>query len=166
MELKTRLLASVFGWTLGALLLVLPACSRNSGSSPQGGSVTVSPTQESIQRDFVNVSCVGCHSQPTSKNRNVGLGDISALVVGHPHDHEAGTMPRMIILPGCPKQSLFLSILKEGKMPPRGAISQATLQAIETWIISLKPDAGKSCESDEPNDDESGTDEPEGGSGR
>lgn len=151
-----------FGFVLVA---ILTSCSRNSEPAPQGGSVTVLPTKESIQRDFVNVSCVGCHTQPTAKNRNVALSDIGAIIVGAPHDHTANPMPRMLIVPGCPKQSFFLSILKEGKMPPGGqqTVPAATLQAIETWITSLKPDAGNSCNSDEPEDNEPDPDEPGGG---
>lgn len=157
---------TVVSFMLAPMLLALSACSRTSEPIPQGGAVTVSPTQESIQRDFVNVSCLGCHRQATSKNRNVALSDIGSIIVGTPHDHNASPMPRMLIVPGCPKQSFFLSILKEGKMPPGGqeTIPMATLEAIETWITSLKPDAGNDCNSDEPQDNHPDPDEP--GDGR
>lgn len=160
-----RLMTRASRWGFAVLLSLLSGCSRSSEPTPQGGAVTISPTQESIQRDFVNVTCVGCHRQATAKNRNVALSDIGSIIAGKPHDHDAGPMPRMIIIPGCPKQSLFLSILKEGKMPPAGTstIPSETIQAIEAWIKNLNPDPGNSCNSDEPQDHDPDPDEPGGG---
>lgn len=151
---------AVLGWGLIVLFPLLSACGEKSGSSPQG--VTISPTQESIQRDFVNVSCLSCHTQATPKNRYVNLNDIMALTKPVDHTIDPEHHHRVLILPGCPKQSLFLSILKEGKMPPAPSdpISAATIQALESWIVSLKPNAGTSCNSDEPVDTNPGPDEP------
>ncbi len=157
---RTKFIWTAVAWGF-VLFPVLSACSASSGSSPQGASA-ISPTRESIQRDFVNVSCLRCHTQETVKNRYVDLTDIMNLTQPGDHNTEAGHHHRVLIVPGCPKQSLFLGILKEGKMPPGGAetIPVSTLQALETWIVSLKPDAGKSCNSDEPQDNQPGPDEP------
>lgn len=166
MEPRTRLFSKsstlVWGAVLSALFLLLSACSGSSGSSPQSGLLTVSPTRESIQQNLVNVSCLRCHTQATAKNRYVNLTDIMTLTVPGDHATEEGHHHRVLILPGCPKQSLFLSLLKEGKMPPTPAdsVPMATLKAIEDWIISLKPDAGTTCEGDEPQDTEPGPGEP------
>lgn len=144
---------SAAGWGLLLLLPLLGACGKNSGSTPQGGPITVAPTLEGLQKNFVDVSCVKCHTSATAKNRWVDLTDILALTKAGDHTTEAGHHHRILIQPGCPKQSLFLSILKEGKMPPSGdAVPASTLQALETWIVSLKPNAGTSCNSDEPQD--------------
>lgn len=148
---------SHFVFSVGAGLVV--ACSGG-GPALQTGETRVSPTQESIQRDFVNVACLECHRMPTAKNRNVGLSDIGAILENGSHDHGTTFVARKIIRPGCPKQSLFLSILKEGKMPPKGKVPGETLDAIETWITSLDPAAEKTCERDEPTDGEKQPGEP------
>lgn len=104
------------------------------------------PTLESIQQEFVNNRCVTCHKTATSQNRHVALKDLRTIIEGRgePHSHV-----RKIIKPGCPKQSFFLSIIREGKMPPRETVRDDDVAAIEKWIISLKPDAGPTCD-DEP----------------
>lgn len=143
------------------LLLFLSACNR---TETKGNEEKLEATAQSIQRTFVNVSCVSCHTQNTTANRNVVLTDITRIIEepGQPHEH--GKM-RMLIKPGCPKESFFLSIMKEGKMPPKPSekVSADTVKVIEDWIISLKPNAGKYCNSDEPPDKPGGGDEPGGG---
>lgn len=136
----------------GALTVVLVGCNYTSRKHSQSSPVVVQSTRESIQRDFVNVYCLGCHTQANAKNRFVDLTDIVKLAEPGDHTTEAGHHHRVLVQPGCPKQSLFLSILKEGKMPPRPAepVPAETLRSIESWIVSLKPDAGDSCNGDEP----------------
>ncbi len=159
MESMRRRTAAL-GWGLVVLFPLLSACSGNSGSSSQG--VTVSPTRESIQRNFVNVSCLQCHAQATPKNRYVDVTDILTLTKPGDHTTDAGHHHRVLIKPGCPKQSLFFSILKEGRMPPPPSdpIPAATIQALDDWIVSLKPNPGTGCNSDEPVDTNPGPDEP------
>ncbi|MBI1861176.1 MAG: hypothetical protein HYR96_09695 [Deltaproteobacteria bacterium] len=129
--------------------VVLSACS----GGPKDGEQKVSqkpvlPTLESIQVDFVNNQCIACHQVASASNRHVALNDLSQIIEGGggPHSHI-----RRIIKPGCPKQSFFLSILKEGKMPkpPAAPVAPDVLDAIEKWIVSLNPTAGPTCD-DEP----------------
>jgi hypothetical protein len=128
----------------GAVVVGVAACSYSKDKAPEAATA-VQPTRESIQRDFVAGTCLRCHRTPTELNRFVDLNDIGKLT-------EAGHHRPAAVIPGCPKQSLFLSILREGKMPPLAAepIPETTLKAIEDWIVSLRPDAGDSCNGDEP----------------
>lgn len=113
-------------------------------------------TQDSIQRNFVNRSCVSCHTEATASNRHVSLTDISKVIEKPGHDHSGGAHIRYLIKPGCPKQSFFLSIIREGKMPPREKIASDIIKTIEDFIISLNPQAqsGKLCDDDEPGGDD------------
>lgn len=123
-------------------------------------------TLESIQRDLVNESCLGCHSVASDTNHHVDLSNVSKLLDGASHDSGSSEHKTTILVPGCPQQSLFLSIMKEGKMPPPPAskIAGEALQAVETWIESLNQNADLDCDSDEPrsqdqpDDDEPGDD--------
>ena len=121
------------------------------------------PDLKSIQTVFISKKCVSCHAEATERNRFVVLTEISQIIEktdkkdGHQHHLNEATpladqVRKNLIKPGCPKQSFFLSIMKEGKMPPPPSkVSPDELKIIEQWITSLKPDAGKSC-SDEPGD--------------
>lgn len=110
-------------------------------------------TQESIQRNLVNRSCVSCHLDATVKNRYVSLVDIGS-VIEKPGSSPSGR--RYLIKPGCPKESFFLSIIREGKMPPAPAqsISTEEIQVIEEFIRDLNPSATSETCSDEPPDSE------------
>lgn len=102
-----------------------------------------------IQR-FVDGACVRCHMQSTAANRYVSLIDISELIEKPGNDHGSGHQhTRFLIKPGCPKESFFLSIIKEGKMPPGGGVSAQTMQSIAEFITSLNPHPGTECD-DEP----------------
>lgn len=151
---------------VGVLALALVSC----GKTPTDGTTVagdppvqpapipkereLKPTLQSIQADFVNVKCISCHMTATDKNRYVVLTDLSKLIEGGGHTHGPGGTHhhRHLIKPGCPKQSFFLSILKEGKMPPPPAqkISEKELNVISDWITGLKPSAD--CKDDEPPD--------------
>lgn len=142
-----------------ATLGVISACAK-SKDRPQGEpnpspveiESQMTPDLKSIQSEFVNKKCLSCHSQPTEKNRFVALSDISQIIAGIGHTYESSHMRRNLIMSGCPKQSLFLSIIKEGKMPPSENVSAVILRTIEEWIVSLKPSAGRACQDDEPPD--------------
>ncbi len=138
-----------FGVLAVSLLFILIGCNRTEIKAIDRRKLEA--TTQSIQRNFVNVSCVRCHAQAATVNRNVALGDISKIIEADGHVHEHGSM-RLLIKPGCPKQSFFLSIMKEGKMPPspEAKVSTETLKVIEDWIVSLKPNAGNACNDDEP----------------
>jgi hypothetical protein len=120
------------------------------------------PTLASIQMDFVDRRCVSCHQEATATNRHVKLTNFMEIVEGTGHP-PGGAHVRKIIKPGCPKESFFHSIMREGKMPPPPAPkpSPEWLKAMADWITSLKPGAicddepggGDPDEGDEPNDD-------------
>ena len=139
-----------------------PKKEEDKPAPPSETPAKLEPSLKSIQTIFVTKKCLSCHTEATERNRNVVLTDLSLLIEktnndgGHQHHLKdsipLGQMRKNLIKPGCPKESFFLSIMKEGKMPPPP--SKATpeeLKIIEQWITSLKPDAGKSC-SDEPGD--------------
>ncbi len=88
------------------------------------------------------------------------MADIATSIEKPGHDHGTGAHPRYLIKPGCPKQSFFLSIIREGKMPPAPAekISPETIKAIEQFIIALDPKAGKMCDDEPPDSDGPGSD--------
>jgi|GEM_PF-1817699 len=115
------------------------------------------PTLASIQKDFVDRKCVSCHQEATSANRHVKLASLMEIVEGTGHP-PGGAHVRKIIKPGCPKESFFHSIMREGKMPPPPAPkpTQEWLKAMSDWITSLKP--GAICD-DEPGGGDDG-DEP------
>lgn len=142
------------------LLLTLVSCNYSDRKQPQSGEFSVEATRESIQRNVVNVSCLRCHTQATPRNHGVELTDILSLTSA-PEHAPGGHHHSALILPGCPKQSLFVSILKEGKMPPppEQPLPATTIATIETWITSLKP--GTNCNSDEPGGPDSDGNEPE-----
>lgn len=134
------------------------------GNNIPAMSLTVEPTMESIQRNLVDKNCVSCHQSATSSNRFIALGDLAIVIQtpgGH-QDHDG--MRHDLISPGCPSQSFFYTIMREGKMPtpPATKVSEENLKTVEKWIISLRPDAGPTCGSDddEPGDDGGGDDEP------
>ncbi len=132
----------VFDWIKkGALENSLP------GPAPEP---TPQATLTSIQKDFVNKKCVSCHQEATASNRHIKLTDLMEIVEGTGHS-SGGAHVRKIIKPGCPKESFFHSIMREGKMPPPPADkpSQEWLKAIAEWIAALKP--GAICD-DEPGD--------------
>lgn len=148
------------GIALGFGLLTLAACNQSTTKVPESGPLRVQANRESIQRDFVNGTCLRCHGEATARNHFVDLRDIARHTAprnpgaedGH-HHHEP------LIKAGCPKESLFLAVLKSGEMPPRPSdpVPAETLQAIETWIRSLDPQAA--C-SDEPGTGDGQDDEP------
>jgi hypothetical protein len=142
---------SMIGGLATALLFSISACNW---VEVKGAELRVSPTLQSVQRDFVDRACLRCHVQSTTANRNVDLTDIARLVEKAGHHHGDAEHTRFLIKPGCPKQSLFLSIIREGKMPPPPAprISAENINAIAEYITSLDPKAN--CESDEPPDDD------------
>lgn len=122
---------------------------------------SLKPSQESIQIQLVEKSCVSCHESATSKNRHVDLRDIGKIIEGeHNHATDSDHSRTALVKPGCPKQSFFLSIMREGKMPPPPApsIESKSLNIVEIWIKGLKD--VENCEPDEPGDDEIGDDEP------
>jgi len=145
-------------------LALFSSCNRIEHKvSPQ----KLEPTAASIQRSIMNGRCVRCHLDSRKENGYIPLTDFTVLVEdGKPHDHSSHK--RFLIKPGCPKQSVFMSILRKGKMPPPpdAALSEGEFDVIEKWITSLKPEAEKLCESDEPVDSvppgggEPGGDEP------
>ena len=112
----------------------------------------LTPDIQSIQSDFVNQRCLSCHSEPTSRNQNVWLGDIFQIIEGNPIRFPGAR--QNLIKPGCPKQSFFLMILKAQKMPPtpNPPVDASTLKVLEDWITSLDPNAGTACDGDEPGD--------------
>lgn len=118
---------------------------------------------ESIQENLVDRDCKSCHQGASRQNRNVDLTDIAAIIVSSEHAHEPDGARRDLIKPGCPQQSFFLSIMREGKMPPKPAsrVDDAKLQAVERWIKSLAPDV--ICESDEPGGNDGVDDDEPGG---
>lgn len=140
------------------LFLILPlslaGCARSAPSLVTSKDLPIpekiTPTAESIQRNFVDKKCLSCHMQAIESNRFVVLKDITQLIEGT----TGGSGRKNLIKPGCPKGSFFLSIMKEEKMPPPsyGRIESDTLRAIEEWIVGLDPNAGSSCSGDEPPD--------------
>lgn len=137
-----------------SLLLALAGCNY---THPKVSEENIQANLESIQRDFVDVRCVRCHTEATAANRYVSLIDITQSIETPKSGPES--RPRYLIKPGCPKQSFFLSIIKEGKMPPGGGVSPKAIEAIEKYITSLNPHAGTDC-SDEPPGDETDPGEP------
>ena len=141
------------GWVVCFVLLLVSCHREQVGATDERLEATV----DSIQRNFVNRHCLECHLTATAANRYVSLSDLSTLIekTGDGHSHH----PRFLIKPGCPRESFFLSILKEGKMPPAPAqkVSAEAINTIERWIISLHPNG--SCD-DEPQDTSGGGDEP------
>ena len=149
-------------WSHAFFLLLLAACNRaQTGASDQ----KLEATTESVQRAFVNQSCLKCHTVAKDTNRNVALADINTLIEpeGHVH-HHGDPAVRFLVKPGCPKKSFFLSILREGKMPPPPGlkISEEKLQVIEAWITSLKPNAVCEDLEEPPDSPTPGGDEPGG----
>jgi len=145
------------GLALGLIGLTLSSCSGDAGTnSPivKGPPKELFPTLQSVQTDFVNDRCLSCHQTATAQNRQVALVDIALLIEGNGHNHGHGNTGRHLIKPGCPKQSFFLSVMREGKMPPPPGekVPSETLKIVETWIVELKPNAGNSCNDDEPPD--------------
>ena len=147
----------------GVLILpvaVLLSCAKPSGDSapapqaPPQVEAKISPTIQSIQHDFVDKKCLSCHGQATERNRYVALSDLGSIMDVGSHSHHPNEMRRDLIKPGCPKQSFFLSIMREGKMPRGEKVDEETLKTIEQWITGLKPDAGSTCNfsGDEPPD--------------
>ena len=112
------------------------------------------PTLLSVQKDISNKRCLSCHVDASDKNRFVSLIDLGQIIETSSHAHVHDGVRRNLIKPGCPKQSFFLSIIKEGKMPPQPLerLSAEELKAVEDWITSLNPNAVLSCVSDEPPD--------------
>lgn len=112
----------------------------------------LAPDLQSIQSDFVNPRCLSCHSEPTSRNQNVWLGDIFQIIEGNPIRFPGAR--QNLIKPGCPKQSFLMMILKSQKMPPlpNPPVNAATIKILEDWIVSLDPNAGTTCDGDEPGD--------------
>lgn len=155
----TWLIASSF-------FLMLSACSRQepkASSDPQKASDSrVVASLESIQRNFVNTTCIECHTGATATNRYVSLVDISTLIEKPGTKPSGGPKARYLIKPGCPKQSLFLSIMREGKMPKSGGVPQEIIHTIDTFIKNLDPNAGKKCDEGEPPDEYLPSDEPGG----
>lgn len=138
--------------SFGIVLGIVVGCNYSQRKTPLGGAAVVLATRESIQQDFVGGSCLRCHTQANAKNRYVDLTDIMTLTQPGDHNTEAGHHHRVLIVPGCPKLSFFVSILKEGKMPPTPdeRVLPETIEAIEDWIVSLRPNPGTACDSDEP----------------
>ena len=153
---------------LSASVLALTACRGKSSSSnstppPQPQSdptpapapdpkpdrpnlpLTLQPTLGSIQHELVDKKCVACHSEASVANRHVALSDLSKVIlppnVPAAHDH---TDPRFarndLVREGCPDQSFFYTIMKEGTMPPRAQhVSAEDLTTVASWIKSLGP---------------------------
>ncbi len=137
------------------LALTLASCDKKPGEGALEikDAAELKPTIDSVQQNFVNVRCISCHELPTAKNRHVSLARLSETIEGNGQNPTGGHI-RQLIKPGCPKQSLFSSILREGKMPPppMAKIEEKEIQIIEDWIRSLNPKA--TCEdSGEPPDD-------------
>lgn len=121
--------------------------------------------EESIQNDLVNTRCLSCHGGASEANRNVDLRNIGLLVRGRHHGpgHVSDGSRHGLIVPGCPDESFFYTIMKQGNMPPAPAerVSAETLKIVEDWIISLKKDGDPECGDDEPPDTvQDGSDEP------
>jgi len=95
------------------------------------------PTTESVQAKVVNEKCIKCHSSAQSRNHNVDLHDIAAIVKS---DGQVGTA---VVKAGCPSQSAFYTEISTGKMPPAASakISSDDIAAVSAWITSLKPGA-------------------------
>ncbi len=118
--------------------------------NPTPSSAPLEATGSSVQQQFINKFCIGCHSEATSKNRNTNLSNLTALVDdGSP----AGTkgLPKKIILAGCAQKSFLLNIVKEKKMPPppASAVSADTVAILTTWIVSLKSKKPDPCKDDD-----------------
>ena len=136
------------------------------GNNPPPLSLTVEPTMESIQKNLVDKNCVSCHQSATSANRLIALGDLSVVIQTPDAHHDHNSMRQDLIKPGCPNQSFFYTIMREGKMPPPPTteVSEENLKTVEQWIVSLRPDAGPTCDhdDDEPGDDSGGDDDEPG----
>ena len=89
----------------------------------------------------------------------VDLSDLGKVIAAGEHSHQPTDL-RKIVVPGCPQESLFLSVMRENIMPPppREQVSPTELTIVEQWIKALDPQA--KCGQDEPNDGTSSTDEP------
>lgn len=108
--------------------------------------LTLQPTVDSVQHELVDKKCVACHAEGSASNGHVLLTDLNKVIlppnVTAPHDHTDPHFARAdLVREGCPEQSFFYTIMKEGKMPlgPAGHISVADLATVEAWIKSLGP---------------------------
>lgn len=122
--------------------------------------VELEPNAASIQSELVGKRCVSCHTEATHANRHVDLSDVA----------KGGSWLR----PGCPSQSLFLSVLKDGKMPPAPAarLEGSKVDIVARWIEDMvkaedrhcedtdEPGTGDGGEPGEPGSDDGGDDEP------
>jgi len=118
------------------ILVLFTSCKKAEKSSSDAPLVDL---KTQIQTGLVNVSCTGCHAEPTARNHQVDLSDVSK-----------GIKPAnpAYIIPGCPDQSLFYTEMKVGSMPPRGPqVDAAWLAKVKDWISGLPKVAN--C-SDEP----------------
>jgi len=116
--------------------------------APPVVALVLESTQESIQKNLVDSKCLSCHQEAKATNRNVDLRDIGKLF-----GNLSSSQRKDLIIPGCPKESMFLSILREGKMPPNSAtkISEQDMKVIENWIKGFPPQR-TNCNPDEPPD--------------
>lgn len=143
-----------------------PESEGGSGESPSGDPQTVpvppkapaakvelEPNAASVQSELVGKRCISCHVQATHANRHVDLSDVT----------KGGSWMR----PGCPNQSLLLSVLKEGKMPPPPAarLQPSDVAIVARWIEDMVLPEDRRCEdSDEPGADDGGAEPGEPGS--
>ena len=86
------------------ILVLFTSCKKAEKSSSDAPLVDL---KTQIQTGLVNVSCTGCHAEPTARNHQVDLSDVSK-----------GIKPAnpAYIIPGCPDQSLFYTEMKVGSM--------------------------------------------------
>lgn len=82
-----------------------------------------------IQRETLNPSCVRCHSGPAAKS-GVSLSAYGELMDGR----TSKGLP--LVVPGDVTKSELVRVLRQGVMPPSGAVSDGQIAAIEKWIAA------------------------------
>lgn len=113
--------------------------------APQPEKIELQGNSASIQSELVTKRCISCHSEATHANRHVDLSDV--------------TKAASWLRPGCPDQSLLLSVLKDGKMPPAPAarVEAADIEVVARWIEAMVSVEDRHCEdTDEPGRDDGG----------
>jgi mono/diheme cytochrome c family protein len=106
---------------------------------------TLEATLASVQSVLADKRCVSCHTEASRANNHVVLTDLATISFeGQPpaHVHDSPEPRRDLIKKGCPDQSFFLSILKEGKMPPapQPRLTTEELATVAKWITNLGPE--------------------------
>lgn len=115
------------------------------------------PTLASVTENLVIPRCVRCHSSPDSSNRYVDLSDLSRVMADTPDATTTTGEARLVIVKGCPEQSMFWLSMKDRSMPPAPleALSSDDIEVVKAWILSLAPErSSASCSNEPPDDDD------------